>query len=342
MQVAQAWKEKADVHRRSLRLFDQGHSVKCELELVLPVPLPEMPQVTVFLDHKSHLVLDIGKAGATIKPDDSVDVTSTLLSTAYGHRRIDIRQGDFAVRLASRKFTLPSECSSNRFDTDSLGDGRPRGLIRDIYGSPYLFESVLPSKPPADSVQRIYKGFEEDPEDTQYVAVGKYPRGPGLFLQPLPPPQEPSMKPYSRVLPMSALTIDDVPTEYTELGLLLPSLIHYIEIYLIAGELSRTLLEKLYLGNVSMLVTAISASSARLPTNYERIEFLGDSILKLCVTVNVASTSKFNHPAASRHTVNSPTLYYPTLYYPMVENATINCPTLGRPTVHYLFPIPLT
>lgn len=329
MQVAQAWKKNADVHRRPLRLLDQGHSAKCELELVLPVPLPEMPQVTVFLDHKSHLVLDIGKTGATEKSDDSVDVTSTLLSTAYAHRRIDIRQGDFAVRLASRKFTLPSECSSNRFNADSLGDGRPRGLIRDIYGSPYLFESVLPSKPPVDSVQRVYKGFEEDPEDTQYVAVGKYPRGPGLFLQPLPPPQEPSTKPYSRVLPTSALTVDDVPTEYTELGLLMPSLIHYIEIYLIASKLSRTLLAELNLGNVSMLVTAICASSARLPTNYERVEFLGDSILKLCVTVNVASTSKFNHPTASRHIVNSP-----TLYYPMVENATINCPTLDCPTVH--------
>lgn len=343
MQVAQAWKENAGIHRRALKLLDQGHVVKCEVELVLPVSLPELPQVTVYLDHKSHFILDIGKDAAMENADDSMDVTSTLLSAAYAHRRIDIRQGDFAIQLASRKFTLPSKCSSTRLDADSLGDGRPRGLVRDVYGSPYLFGSVLPSKPPVDSVQRIYKGFEEDSEDKQYVAVSKYPRGPGLFLQPLPPPQEPSTKPYSRVLPTGALSMDDVPTEYTELGLLMPSLIHYIEIYLIASKLSETLLAPLNLENISMVVTAISASSARLPTNYERVEFLGDSILKLCVTVNVASTSKFNHPRVNQptasHRVDYPTLYHHTLHGPILYYPTINYHTAGCTTVHHFFPI---
>lgn len=293
LQVARAWKDKVGIHRRILRLLDQARSVKCEVELVLPVPLPEMPQVTVYLDHKSHLILDIGEAVAIENTDDLMDVTSTLLSAGYGHRRIDIRQGDFAIQIASRRGKLPSECSSTLFDSDSIGDGT-RGLIHDAYGHPYLFESVLPSKPPVESVQKVYKGFEKDPEDIQYVAVRKYPRGPGLFLQPLPPTQQsPSTKPYSRVLPMSGLTIDDVSTEYTALGLLMPSLIHYIEIYLIANELSKTLLAPLNLGDISKVVTAICTSSARMPTNLERIELLGDSLLKLLVTLNVSATSKF-------------------------------------------------
>ncbi|KAK7724223.1 Dicer-like protein 2 [Diaporthe eres] len=245
---------------------------------------------------ESHLVLDIGKAVAIEKAADLMDVTSTLLSVAYAHRRIDIRKGGFAVQLASSKGTLPSECSSTLFDADSIGDGRPRGLIRDLYGSPYLFESVLPSKPPANSVQRVYKDFEEDPEDIQYVSVSKCPRGPGLFHQPLPPQQPPSTRPYSRVLPMSDVTIDNVSMEYTELGLLLPSLIHYIEIYLIASELSKTLLAPLNLGDISMVVTAICTSSARTPTNLERVEFLGDSLLKLLTTLNVASTNLLEAP----------------------------------------------
>ncbi|KAG6360095.1 hypothetical protein INS49_011151 [Diaporthe citri] len=203
----------------------------CELELVLPVPLPAMPPVTVYLDYRYHLVLDIGKDVPMENVDDSAYVTSTLLSAAYAHRRLDIRQGDFVVQLASPKGTLPSECSRALFDANSV---TCHGLIRDAYGNPYLFESVLPSKPPVEFVQRVYKGFEEDPEDIQYVSVSKFPRGPGLFQQPLPPQQPPSTRPYSQVLPMSTLTIDDVSTEYTELGLLIPSLIHYIEIYLIA------------------------------------------------------------------------------------------------------------
>lgn len=289
-----------------------------------------MPQVPIYLDHKSCLALDIGKAVSIENVEDSMDVTSTLLSAAYAHRRIDIRQGDFAVQLASRKGTLPSECSSTLFDADSITYAR--GLIRDSFGSPYLFESVLPSKPPSDSVQRRYKGFEEDPEDIQYVSVSKCPRGPGLFHQPPPPQQTSSTKPFLRVLPMTDLTIDNVPMEYTELGLLIPSLVHYIEIYLIASELSKTLLAPLNLGDISMIVTAICTSSARTPTNYERIEFLGDGILKLCTTVNVAATSKstVNHPTGGDTTVGCPTVNYHTVDYP----------TVGYPAVDYLFPSP--
>lgn len=342
VQVAQAWKDDAGIHRRTLRLLDQDHSVKCELELVLPVPLPEMPQVPVYLDHKSRLILDIGKAVAVETSDDSMDITSTLLSVAYAHRRLDIRPGDFAVQLASRKGTLPSECSSTLFDAGSIGDGRPCGLIRDVYGSPYLFGSVLPSKPPVEHVQRRYKGFEEDPEDIQYVSVSKFPRGPGLFHQPLPPQQPPGTRPYTRVLPMSDLTIDNVSMEYTELGLLIPSLIHYIEIYLIASELSKTLLAPLHLGDISMVVTAICTSSARTPTNYERIEFAGDSVLKLCTTVNVAATSK---STLNRPTINHPAVGHPAAGHPAVGHTTVGHPTVGRPTVDHpaadcLFPIP--
>lgn len=244
--------------------------------------------------------------------DDSQDVTSTLLSAAYAHRRLDIRQGDFVVQLGSRRGTLPSECSSTLLDVDSITDAR--GLIRDIYGTPYLFGCLLPSKPPVESVQRVYKGFDEDPEDVQYVAVSKCPRGPGLFHQPLPPQQPPSAKPYPRVLPVGTLKVDDVSMEYTELGLLIPSLIHFIEIYLIASELSKTLLAPLNLGDISMVVTAICASSARTPTNYERVEFLGDSLLKLSTTLNVAATSK-----------------YPTINCPTVGCPTVDCPTVGCP-----------
>jgi dsRNA-specific ribonuclease len=250
-----------------------------------------MPPVTIHLDHKSPLILQIEEEVSMKNADDSMDATSALLSAAYAHRRLDIREGGLAVQLALRKGIIPSKFSRILFDANSAAGTVSRGLVRDLHGNPFVFESLLSSKPAAEAVQKIYKGFEEDPEDVQYMAVSKYPRGPGLFHQPPPPPQPSSTKPYSRVLPISGMTIDDVPVEYAELGLLIPSLIHYIEIFLVADELSRTTLKTLKLSDISMLVTAICASSARTPTNLERIEFLGDSILKLCVTVNVASTN---------------------------------------------------
>ncbi|KAI3394785.1 hypothetical protein diail_2187, partial [Diaporthe ilicicola] len=210
--VARAWKrDNVVLHRHPLRLLDQSNVVKCELELVLPVLITQLPPVTVYLDHKSRLVLHIDQEVALGAAGDSMDVTYALLSAAYAHRRLDIRQGDFTVRLVSHNKALPLECSTTPFDPNALAVGRPRGLVRDMYGNPYKFESILLSKPPIESVQNVYKGFEEDPENIQYVVVNKYPRGPGLFHQPLPPQQPPSTKPYCRVLPLNSSKIDDVP-----------------------------------------------------------------------------------------------------------------------------------
>ncbi|KAL1855798.1 Dicer-like protein 2 [Diaporthe australafricana] len=290
--VAHAWNgENVQLHRYPLIVLDQSDSVKCEVEVVLPVLIPQISPVTIYLDHRTHFNLHIGRKVAAENVDDSVDITYALLSAAYAHRRLDIRQEDFVVRLAFRNKAFPLECSTKPFDLEAVADGKPRGLVRDIYRNPYQFESILWSKPPVESVQKAYKGFDEDPENMVYLAVSKFHRGPGLFHRPLPPQQPPSTKPYNRLLPLENSTIDDVSLEYAEVGLLTPSLIHYLELYLIASELSSTLLAPLRLSNISMVVDAICASSARTPMNYERIEFLGDSILKLCVTVNVAATN---------------------------------------------------
>jgi dsRNA-specific ribonuclease len=59
------------------------------------------------------------------------------------------------------------------------------------------------------------------------------------------------------------------------------------EIYLIAEKLSTTILKDVGISDLSLIVTAISASIANEDTNYQRLEFLGDSILKLCTSVQL-------------------------------------------------------
>ena len=75
-------------------------------------------------------------------------------------------------------------------------------------------------------------------------------------------------------------------------GALVPSIMHILEIYMVAAELRRTVLRESPIEDLSLVVTAISASVARESTNYQRLEFLGDSILKLLTSVNLAASSK--------------------------------------------------
>lgn len=297
--VALAWKRQGlEVHRRSLKLVDHSGSTRCEFELVLPVPIPDMPPMVVYLDHNTQFTLHMGKDVVTADADNAADNSLALLTLGYTHRRLHIKDDDSAIRLISRSGPLSmGKPGMTPFSSNCVADGRYGYLVRDGFNSPYYYESLLPTKPAIECVQKAYRGFADDPEDEPYLVVKKCPRGPGSFQRPLPPPQSPSTKKYSRILPANSTTIDTIPLKYAEFGFLVPSLIHYIGMYLTATKLSETLLAPLGLTDVSKIVDAICATGARGPTNYERIEFLGDSILKLCTTVNVAATSKscFSH-----------------------------------------------
>ncbi|KAK2020732.1 hypothetical protein LX32DRAFT_733862 [Colletotrichum zoysiae] len=160
------------------------------------------------------------------------------------------------------------------------------------YGVPFKKRAVSPGhKPAPQSVQKTFYEFEMAPEDVPYIALKKWSRRSDFLHRPQSDPgQSPSSsKPYSRVYPMPWAKVDTIPAKYAQFGVLIPSILHRIETHLVARELSLGLLRPLAISDLSLLLTAISTGSAAEPTNYERIEFLGDSILKFSATINVAA-----------------------------------------------------
>ena len=57
---------------------------------------------------------------------------------------------------------------------------------------------------------------------------------------------------------------------------------------LIAEILSTTILKDVDIRSRNLTITAITASSASSESNYQRLEFLGDSILKTCTSIQIA------------------------------------------------------
>ncbi|PSR90511.1 ATP-dependent helicase DCL-2 [Coniella lustricola] len=301
-------KEKCDGNtvfsRRTLRMLGQNGASTLEFELTVPGALPAVEPLIVWWDHETRLTLSIdtdtviSDAGghedaADYVMEDLLDHTPVLLALAYSHRRMEIKEDclvrltakskDFSIHQVGETLFAPSQVSASGLEY------LVRAQVHEQH--PYYFHAFLPFKPPRDSVQKTYKGFEDDPVDAAYLSVTKWPRQAGYFHRPLPPAQTPNAKPYSRVLLASNTKVDSIPLKYAEFGLLIPALIHHIELYLVATELSSTILAPLKLSNISMLVEAICATGARMPKNYERMEFLGDSILKTCITLNVAATN---------------------------------------------------
>jgi dsRNA-specific ribonuclease len=148
----------------------------------------------------------------------------------------------------------------------------------------YTLKELLARKPSREQVQNPYIGYDDTPQDSAHLSLTRVPRRLDFLHRTLP---SSSQKPYSVVLPVSRCTVDDMLFKFVQLGLFIPSIMHRYEVYLIAEKLSTTLLAEVQISDLSLLVTAITASSAREDTIYQTLEFLGDSILKMCTSVQL-------------------------------------------------------
>lgn len=75
-------------------------------------------------------------------------------------------------------------------------------------------------------------------------------------------------------------TMDALPARYAFTAACIPSILHCIEEAILARELQRTLLEPILISNLDLIIEATTASAADYQRNYERLEYLGDAVLK--------------------------------------------------------------
>ena len=135
-----------------------------------------------------------------------------------------------------------------------------------------------------------YKGREIDPKGVFIEAIRL--TGRRDFLH--PESNEPSLESPALLIP-ELCTVDVVPWKYSQLAMYLPGIIRRIEMSFIAADLERTLLHPVGFNSIPKVVTALSASSARESTDYQRLEFLGDSVLKFLTSVNLLDEHPFWH-----------------------------------------------
>ncbi|GAB1312939.1 Dicer-like protein 2 [Madurella fahalii] len=292
--VAQAWRDNAAVWRRRLNISSHDGSADASFELLLPVPVPEMKQFTLYWDHKSSWLVDMKPdprdTESRTAVDSQADHTSALIAMAFGHRwRAGEKQ--YPVRFISldRDISVADMAVDEiRADSTVLSTH----LIRDTANQnhPHFYQEWLSTKPPAELVRKPYTGFDEAPEGVPYVAVKSWPKKAGFF-RPLHANAAPvpSSKPYPRVIPAEQVRVDRLPATFAYVGMLIPAITHALEVHLVAQDLLETRLGRTGITDLSLVVEAISASAARGPTDYERIEFLGDSILKFCTTINCSA-----------------------------------------------------
>ncbi len=71
--------------------------------------------------------------------------------------------------------------------------------------------------------------------------------------------------------------VDGVPSVFSHFAMMIPSITHIVGSHLVAAKLINDHLAAISLTNLPLVLTAITAPKARATTNYEKLEFLGDS-----------------------------------------------------------------
>ncbi|KAL6855709.1 P-loop containing nucleoside triphosphate hydrolase protein [Trichoderma novae-zelandiae] len=291
--VAPAWREAGDKWLYSLSCVEEDGRLSAEYEILLPVWLNQPQPLQMFLDRNHKLELRL-KAGMPV-PHEQVaalpDHTSTLLALHFGHRW-PVEQREHVIRVWAKDQTLSMDQIGERaYDPQNESVNQGEFLIRDNTKSPYLYKDTIASKPEASQVQNTFYEYEKAPENVPYLVLTKWTRRTDFLhrLQGDPTKNEPSSKPYARVYPLQWATVDTIPAKHAQFGMLIPTVIHELGVMLMAKELAHSVLQGVGISDLQLVKEAISARSASEPVNYERLEFLGDSILKFCTCMRAAA-----------------------------------------------------
>ncbi|KAI9662216.1 MAG: Dicer-like protein 2 [Bathelium mastoideum] len=100
-------------------------------------------------------------------------------------------------------------------------------------------------------------------------------------------PDEPDSQSDDIMVPAELCVFRNVPVKYHSSMRFLPSILYHVEMILTGRRLQRELMGDVQFRTITELVQAITCPQTALQDNYERLEFLGDSVLKFQTTGQV-------------------------------------------------------
>ena len=95
--------------------------------------------------------------------------------------------------------------------------------------------------------------------------------------------------------------MDRLPFEYSRFAMLVPSILHRVQAALVVDQLCKTILSPLQFNDRKIVEAAISAPSAQERTDYNRLEFFGDSFLKFFTSLTMMAKHLRYHEGILAH-----------------------------------------
>lgn len=311
------WHEIAQLRRDDLPListrvqFEQPNPLGVpDMMLLLPSRIPCGWEFELFWNQDVTLKARISN-GPVMKLDfdsgQAARFTHELFLTAYQNRMTSSEIDFLTLFWPTGAIQLPIEefLSSIKGKIDPLTGSideltieqmQELGMARTIerYPRPFIIEQVVETTSVDVDMQDA-----DTPNDTiEPIKPEPHFQGPTLpkrtdFLHQIPQSELlPLAHTAQQLKPVRICHIDRMPAKFAKFALFIPSITHKIEVLFIAERLARTVLRRVEFSSLAHVLTAISASSAHEENDYQRYEFLGDSLLKLITSIHLV----VNHP----------------------------------------------
>lgn len=296
--IAPKWGTRSELYRSHMTLYYDG-VLMVQMFLILPQPLSR------------NMCLELGRnddISITIKLDDifsesySSDRLSTyarttdlLLGSVYRNRLNDAKN-DFACLFGPANVKDLEgwlERNSGAIPGDAVFDdnlnGLQIGLIRNLAENraPYCFDRMEDCQMESHASDHVPAILSDD----GYVENERYVRAVRLTkkadsMQKLFPGASLTHA-HAEILPVSECEVDNLPSIFSRFSLLMPLIMHQIDVQKVAESLCVNILPSLRIKDLRLIIAATSAPAAQERTNYQRLEFIGDSILKFFTSLTL-------------------------------------------------------
>ncbi|KAG9856073.1 P-loop containing nucleoside triphosphate hydrolase protein, partial [Aureobasidium melanogenum] len=259
------------------------HVVELEIEgqpsismaMFLPVGCPKIDGITLFWSMHITGVAKIGPGQPCKLSEEEADRkqkdTETMLLSVLAPADLADAKGRYAAMFEPLDHSPLSRDSRPALEQlSTVQKAADVGLVQVNVqqGRNYVFQSI-------------------QGQDQQILEATRFPKKRDFLTRPA---EESKKNRLTReTLAMAQCTINVLPARYSFFAACIPSILHKVETAILAALLRDTILRPAGIKNLQLIIEATTSGAADFTASYERLEYLGDAVLKYCTHVQLAS-----------------------------------------------------
>jgi len=264
-----------------------GANMDINMLMMLPVEMQGIIEIHLFWNDGTRLQVKVESSSPAsfgpVEMKNMIEATDTLLSAVNSHCTQSVDTEYIALFcpvvhslqawIAESSGTIPAIHHFSRAN-DQLDCGLIR--TRAQVGRAFIYDK-----------QSSEQSCASEASQNMTLVVKSFPKRRN-FLYPVAERNSISIATTAaQTLPANECTVDRLPYQYALFAAFIPSIMHHMDIQLLAQELQSTVMRDARIHQTHLIIEAISAPVAGEGVDYNRLEYLGDSILKVCTSLQV-------------------------------------------------------